>query len=291
MHTIAHIINLFQPSETSDLKLAQEVTIASMIRAKKESKNPSAIQLFSAQNEEDGKVVPAEFTATKNLTRDVSNLTVFEGKMRLPILKDILDRVYAESEAEYIIYSNVDIGVQPHFYDEVNHFIQQGYDAFMINRRRISENYNSVEQLGEMLSEQGKKHPGFDCFVFKRELYPKFSLADVCIGVPFVEITLSQNLFCFAEKPKVFADERLTFHIGMEIFKARAPKEYFRYNQVQFWQAMTEIWSKLDSRKWTNGNWWFPFRMVYWGLHPCFPIRLALKLEARRWRNSATSQT
>lgn len=285
MHSIAHIINLFQPSETSDLKLAQEVTIASMVRAKNESKEPSKIQLLSAQTEADRKVVPTEFITTKNLTRDVSNLANFNGNMRLPILKDILDRAYAESDAEYIIFSNVDIGVQPHFYDEVNAFIEQGHDAFMINRRRIPEKFNSVGQLDEMYAERGKKHPGFDCFVFKRELYPKFSLANVCIGVPFIEITLSQNLFCFAQKPTVLTDEYLTFHIGMEIFKGRAPNEYFRFNQIQFWQAMTEIWPKLDSRKWLHGNWWFPFRMIYWGLHPCFPIRLALKLETKRWRN------
>jgi hypothetical protein len=108
-------------------------------------------------------------------------------------------------------------------------------------------------------------------------------LAGVCIGVPFIEITLSQNLFCFAKNPKVFTEEHLTFHIGMEIFKGRAPKEYLSYNGSEFWKAIREIWPQLDSRKWTNGNLWLPFRMVYWGLHPCFPIRLALKLEPRRW--------
>jgi hypothetical protein len=137
-----------------------------------------------------------------------------------------------------------------------------------------------------MLAEKGKKHPGFDCFVFKRELYPKFCLENVCIGVPYIEITLSQNLFCFARNPKVFTDEFLTFHIGMEIFKGRAPKEYFAYNGSEFWKAMAKLWPLLDSRKWTFGNWWLPFRMIYWGLHPCFPIRLALKLEPRRWVRS-----
>lgn len=284
MATIAHIINIFQPPETSDLKLAQEVTLASMIRARNSSKNPESIQLLSAQTEADLKMVPNEFNATVNLSRDVTDLQTFSKKMYLPILKDILDRLYHETDAEYLVYSNIDIGLQPHFYNEVNRFINEGHDAFMINRRRIEDKFDSVDQLDDMLAEKGKSHPGFDCFVFKRELYPQFSLAEVCIGVPFIEITLSQNLFCFAENPKVFADEYLTFHIGMEIFKGRAPKEYYQYNQVQFWQAMSEIWPNLNTRKWSYGNYWFPFRMVYWGLHPCFPIRLALKLEPRRWR-------
>jgi hypothetical protein len=280
--TIAHIINIFQPADTSDLKLAQEVTIVSMLRAKETSAHPATISLLSAQTNEDRMMVPEGFIPTSDLVRDVTDQQVFDKKMHLPTLKDILDRLYQETEAEYLIFSNVDIGVQPNFYDEVNRFIEQGHDAFMINRRRIPSTFSSVKQLDKMLSEKGKKHPGFDCFVFKRELYPKFSLADVCIGVPFIEITLSQNLFCFAENPKVFTNEYLTFHIGMEIFKGRAPKEYFQYNQLQFWKAMTEIWPMLNTRKWPKGNWWFPFRMIYWGLHPCFPIRLALKLESHR---------
>ncbi|MCF8278141.1 MAG: hypothetical protein K9J17_15515 [Flavobacteriales bacterium] len=283
MIKIAHIVNLFQPSETSDLKLAQEVTLASMIRARINAKEPEKIELLSAQIEGDIHMVPKEFKATSSLTRDVTNLKSFSKKMQLPILNDILDRLYNESDAEYLIFSNVDIGIQPHFYDAVNEMIDAGYDAFMINRRRIEDKFDSVDQLDDMLTEKGKSHPGFDCFVFKRELYPQFSLAEVCIGVPFIEITLSQNLFCFAENPKVFTDEYLTFHIGMEIFKGRAPKEYYLYNQVQFWQAMSEIWPNLNTRKWPYGNWWFPFRIIYWGLHPCFPIRLALKLEPRRW--------
>ena len=283
MPSLAHIINLFQPSGTSDLKLAQEVTIASMIRAKNVSKKPSQITLLSAQTKADLTIVPAEFQATSNLERDVTDLHSFSKKLHLPILKDILDRVYNESDAEYLIFSNVDIGVQPHFYDTVNEMIDAGHDAFMINRRRIEEKFDSVSQLDEMMADKGKSHPGFDCFVFKRELYPKFSLANVCIGVPFIEITLSQNVFCFAENAKVFTNEFLTFHIGMEIFKGRAPREYLSYNGSEFWKAMRAIWPHLDSRKWTHGKWWFPFRMISWGLHPCFPIRLALKLEPRRW--------
>lgn len=286
MTSVAHIINLFQPSETSDLKLAQEVTVASMIMARNACSQSDAIELLSAQTKDDRKMVPSEFRATADLDRDVTDIHPFEKKMHLPLLFDILNRAYCESEADYIIYSNVDIGVQPHFYDAVLEFIEQGFDAFMINRRRIPAKFHSVEEMELMFSEKGMKHPGFDCFVFKRELFPKFSLENVCIGVPYVEMTLSQNLFCFAENPKVFTDEFLTFHIGMEIFKRRAPKEYLAYNGNQFWHAIKKIENDLDSSKWTYGQLWFPFRMVYWGLHPCFPIRLALKLEARRWKFS-----
>jgi hypothetical protein len=286
MPTITHIVNLFKPAETSDLKLAQEVTIASMIRAQNRAQNPDDIQLLSAQTAEDFVIVPKEFFPTNNLERDVSDYEDFSIPLALPLISDILDRAYKTSDSEYLIFTNVDIGLQPEFYNEVFKIIAQGHDAFIINRRRIQEKYASVKQIEEMYADKGKKHPGFDCFVFHRDLYPKFSLAEVCIGAPFIGITLAQNLFCFAKNPKVFTEERLTFHIGMELFKGRAPKEYYRYNRNQFWAAMTQIWNQLDTRKWPFGNSWLPFRFLYWGIHPSLPIRLALKLEPRRWFNS-----
>jgi len=284
MQSIAHIVNLFKPSNDSDLKLAQEVTISSMLAARNACSEPSKVQLLSAQIREDRNVVSQGFVATQNLDRNVFELGTFSKKMELPILKDILDRLYKESVAEYLIFSNVDIGVQPDFYNAVSRFIDDGNDAFIINRRRISDRFTSVNQLAEMYKENGKKHPGFDCFVFKRELYPKFSLAEVCIGVPFIGITLAQNIFCFAKQSRVFTNEHLTFHIGMEIFKGRAPKQYFNYNRAQFWKAMAVIYPKLDTRKWPHGKAFILWRFIYWGINPSLPLQLAWQLERKRWR-------
>ncbi len=284
MHSIAHIVNLFRPPAHSDLKLAQEVTIATMLRAKGEATHPDRVQLLSAQTGQDDNIVPDGFTATTNLTRDVTDLTTFNNSLQLPILKDILDRLYRETTAEYLVFTNVDIGVQPGFYNAIDSFIKAGHDAFIINRRRISDRFTSLGQLNEIYAEKGRRHPGFDCFIFKRELYRRFSLAEVCIGVPFIGITLAQNLFCFADNPKVFTDQHLTFHIGMEVFKGRAPKPYFNYNRQQFWKAMQAIWNDLDTRKWPKGRSFLPWRYLHWGLNPSLPIRLALRLETRRWK-------
>lgn len=283
MTSVAHIINLFQAPSGSDLILAQEVTVRSIERAKEFAKGSMDIELLSCQTETDRHLVPDTFSATKNLGRSVLDNGTFQKKLELPILRDILDRAVNESEGEYIIFTNVDIGLQPDFYVKVKQFIDEGHDAFMINRRRIPAKFDSADQLDAMYKEKGLPHPGFDCFVFHRDLHEKFDLADVCIGVPFIGITLSQNLFCFAKNPKVFTDEFLTFHIGLEIFKKRAPKEFWKYNQKEFWKAMNAIWSDLDTRKWPYGNDLLLFRLIRWGLHPCFPIRLALKLEPRRW--------
>lgn len=253
-----------------------------MIRAKNEAQSIVSIELLTAQFSEDRNMVVEGFRPTEDLDRSVLDLESFEKPMKLPLIADILRRLYEESDADYLIYTNVDIGLYPNFYLEVNRFINQGLDAFIINRRRLEAKFTEVNQLKDIYEEKGKKHPGFDCFVFKRELYPEIQLADVCIGVPFIEITFGQNLFALAKNFKLFENEFLTFHIGMEIFKGRAPRSYFRYNRKQFWKAINSpLNDKLSTKKWPYGNRILPIRLIKWGLHPCLPIRLALKLEFR----------
>ncbi len=62
----------------------------------------------------------------------------FAVPRKLPLIKDILGRLYDASDAEYFIYTNVNIGLMPNFYVAVNAIIESGYDAFVINRRTIS---------------------------------------------------------------------------------------------------------------------------------------------------------
>jgi hypothetical protein len=164
----------------------------------------------------------------------------------------------------------------------VNRFIEQGHDAFIINRRRIPAIYKSENDLELICKEKGKTHPGFDCFVFRRDLYPKLKLKNICIGVPFVEIAFSQNLFALSRNFKLFDQERLTFHLGMEIFKKRAPREYFHYNQKQFWKLIGTIEPAPDLKKFPYAGMFWPLRLLRWALHPCIPMRLVLMLE---WRD------
>jgi len=283
MRTLAHIVNPFIAPADSDLAVAQPITFASMLRAQADAAEVAKVELWSAQFTSDRGIVPTGFAFTSDLDRSVLDLGQFQRPMQLPLIKDIMDRLHQASQAEYLIYTNVDIGVMPDFYQQVNAFIEAGHDAFVINRRRLPEHYTTSDQLEAIYQDRGKSHPGFDCFVLHRDLYPQFSLGDICIGVPFIGIGMAQNLFCFAENPRVFADEHLTFHIGMELFKKRAPKDYFVHNQQAFWAAMNHIRPQLDSRKWPWGDRPFPERMIRWGLHPSLPIRLALQLEGRRW--------
>jgi hypothetical protein len=280
---IAHIINPFNADQNSDLYTAQPITFASMLRAKNEAEGIVNVELLTAQFPEDRNMVVNGFRATRDLDRSVLDLGTFKKPMKLPLIGDIIQRLFEESDADYLIYTNVDIGVYPNFYLEVNRFIDMGLDAFIINRRRLPDHYIRVDQLEEIYKQAGKKHPGFDCFVFDRRLFLDFELAEVCIGVPFIGITFAQNIFALSKNYRLLEDEVLTFHIGMEIFKGRAPRDYFRYNRKQFWKAIRSPLNKhLSSEKWPYANRILPIRLIKWGLQPSLPIRLGLKLEWRR---------
>lgn len=279
MPSIAHIINPFKADKSSDLYTAQPITYRSMLNAKEKAKSIIDIELYSAQFEEDRDMVPDGFKTTENLNRSVLSNWDFEKKIKLPFLIDILERLYKESNADYLIYTNVDIGLYSNFYIQVYQFINEGKDAFIINRRRLSSSYKSVEDLSNIQHDFGKSHPGFDCFVFHRDLFPKFKLEGICIGVPFIEISFSQNLFALSKHFKLYDNENLTFHIGMEIFKKRAPKEYFEYNKKQFWKLVPLLYKEMDLKKFPYSNILWPFRLIKWGLHPCIPIKLVIMLE------------
>lgn len=281
---IAHLVNCFAAPQGSEWEWVQAVTVASMLRAQAEAKasGRAEVLLLSAQFEDDRAAVPAGLQPTPDLGRSMREVLGDPALPRLPLIADLLQRLYEASDAEYLLYTNVDIGLQPQFYLAVADMIAQGHDAFVINRRRIPGHYRRADELPQMYAERGLPHPGFDCFVFHRDLFPRFRLGLVCIGIPYIEILMGQNLFCHARSFRLVEDAFLTFHIGEEVFKPRHPV-LLQANRRQFWQTVEELWPLLDSRKFPYGDRWLLSRLWKWGLHPCIPIRLCLRLEPRRW--------
>lgn len=277
---IAHLINPILLPPDHELAIAQQYTFESMRVAASQVGPDIKIELLTAQFPEDIPIIPSFYSKTTNLAQSVLDCQQFTHSKKLPLLHDLISRLYHESNAEFLIYTNVDIGLQPDFYLEIAKWIRQGLDAFIINRRRISSS-NSETDLPTLYKQRGLSHPGFDCFVFHRSLYPKFKLGKVCIGVPFVEIVFSQNLFCYARNFHLFDKEYLTFHLGMEVFKKRDP-EYLKYNRREYYKAIRLMWPDLDNRKFPWGDQNILYRIFRWGLHPAIPISLCLRLELRR---------
>jgi hypothetical protein len=279
---IAHLINPVASTGGGDFIDLQPLTFESMRAAAERAASIARVDLLTAQYAEDHEIIPAYFTRTPDLERSAADMADFTVRRKLPLLCDLVERLYNFSHATYLIYTNVDIILHPSFYEEVARRVHSGLDAFIINRRRVPAHYRSVSDLPEIFTLRGASHPGFDCFVFHRSLYPSFELAHVCIGIPFIEILFAQNLFCHAQRFELFDKDVLTFHVGMDIFKPR-DREYFRFNKAECWRALRTLSPKLDSRKFPWGDRSLAYRLIRWGLHPAIPIRLALMLEPRRW--------
>lgn len=212
--SLAHIVNPVAMPTESDLGIAQPITFESMRIAKSFAKDSANISLFTTQYPEDIETIPTDFESAPQLSRSVLDIKSFNIPRKLPILADILDALYNTTDAEYLIYTNADIALMPNFYVSVIKIIEQGHDAFIINRRTISKLHSAPEELPLMYAEAGKPHPGNDCFIFRRALYPKFLLGDTCIGIPYVGHLLKANMEAQAEKYRHFTDLHLTFHLG-----------------------------------------------------------------------------
>jgi hypothetical protein len=238
--SIGHVVNPVIVDQLSDLYVAQPITFETMRRA--QAVTGGGVGLFTAQYPEDRSMVPDGFTPTPDLDRSVLDMSFFQEQRKLPLLRDILDRLYEATDAEYLVYTNVDIGLQPHFYVAVRQFIREGYDAFLINRRTISGQYTSIEELPRMYAEKGRKHPGNDCFIFRRDAYPQYDLGNVCIGIDWVGWTLRANMEHFARRFEQFGDEHLTFHIGdRRSWKQERYSDYRHYNGRQVHRVLKRL--------------------------------------------------
>ena len=218
--------------ETSDLHGAQPVTFESMRLAKVHAGRDVDVELYSAHFPEDCNVVPAWITGTRHLGGSVLDIGNFSVRRKLPLIRDILDRLYEVSEADYFVYTNVDIALMPHFYTSIAQLVDTGIDAMVINRRTIAKFPCDPAYLPLMWAQAGEKHPGYDCFIFRRDAYPRFELGNACIGANWIGRVILANLFVHAKNFRIFEDCHVTFHLGDDrAWKNTKFSDYDRHNQ------------------------------------------------------------
>lgn len=265
------------------METVQPITFESMRRAKAYAEGRVEVELFTAQFPEDRQVVPDDFTATADLERSVLDLGTVQGTRKLPLLKDILDALYNHSEAEYFVFTNTDIGLMPQFYVAINELIEAGHDAFIINRRRVSGSYNSVDQLDQIYAETGEMHNGYDCFVFKRSLYEKFDLDTVCLGIPHVGNTLAHNLFCWSDNFRLFTNKHLTFHIGMELVKKWGNDSYLKHNYTAFRAVLKRLEPHLKVEAIPGSGYGLFRRHFKWLMNPTLHYPTLMRLDFKQF--------
>lgn len=210
-----HVINPAKVPPSSSLFMAQPITFES-IRVAKEFAAAQGVDvdLVAVNFPEDDEVVPDFFSRPKHLERSVLDCGKFAIERKLPLLADIINAGASSSDAEFMIYTNADIAVVPHFYVSLDQIVRDGFDAFMVTRRTLMKDYETPAQLWRMYADVGEPHPGDDCFVFRREISTNYELGEACIGIKYIARLLAFNLILYSERFDHFTNLHLTFHIG-----------------------------------------------------------------------------
>jgi hypothetical protein len=289
VRTIAHIVNPVLVKESSDLFIAQPITFETMRIARTFAADQVRVELYSTQYAEDQPLIPAGFQRTPDLVQSVMDHSQFQRRRKLPLIRDILDRLYQATEAEYLVYTNVDIGLLPCFYTAVDRFIDSGTDAFAINRRTISDRYTTVDQLPLMYAELGQPHRGWDCFVFRRDVYPGYQLGTICLGAPRVGLALISNLVAYAQRFREFTDQHLTFHLGDDRgWQGKAYADYADHNTREVLRILAELETKVGrfERSSPPGSFLlkrkrFGFLYELWTRHVRIPVQTKQRLHRR----------
>ena len=238
----AHIINPVIAGEKSDLRCAQPITFSTMRHAAEFARmHGVGVEQLATFFAEDEAIVPDNFKKCAFLERSCLDFAKFGQARKLPLFQDIFDRVLSNSVADYIIYTNVDIALMPHFYVTAKKLVSQGADAVTICRRTLSAKYTSESDIPEMYADLGDDHPGTDCFILKRELAERLNLERIAIGAQYCAFALRANLHILGEKINEYKRVHMTFHIGDDRVWAEQD-QYTAYNVVEI-DRMFEVFA------------------------------------------------
>jgi hypothetical protein len=223
---IIHFVNPFRSPHGDCDDRTQALSYETMRRARDFAPDvPVDLAAVVAETEED--CVPEGFHLAGALTRSVDQVWQFNHPAPLPLLFEILGlgcryamnlaEEYGETpEDVFLIYTNADICLMPHFYATIAGLVAHGFEAMTINRRTIPQYERSLGNLGKMYAEFGNPHPGYDCFVFPLAHFDHYVSSDACIGRDFVARSLLYNMIANAKYMAMLRHAHLTFHIGNE---------------------------------------------------------------------------
>ncbi|MEX2627093.1 MAG: hypothetical protein WD225_09415 [Ilumatobacteraceae bacterium] len=190
------------------------MTLESIRRAVDYTRNVQpgvSIEVISARFEDEP--LPADWLSDAPVTRSVLEVADLAPPRRLPLLADVLNGLGDPSEHDIAIFSNIDIAVQPFFYELIASTYSAGTDGFVINRRTVHPAFGATS-IAALQSQVGVAHPGHDCFVFASTVRSAFTVFDVCLGAPHVGRALFWNLELNSRRFREFIDLHATFHLG-----------------------------------------------------------------------------
>ncbi len=149
-----HILNPYRAQNEQE-NAVQQLTFETIRIAARNITPDIQVRCVCVTSTADNGLIPPDFAAAENLTRTVLDVAAFAVRKPLPLVFDILDRGVAVPEEppvmpdyeDFIIFSNMDIHLQPHFYTAIATFIREGYDVVDIHRRTIAQRPPQVDLL------------------------------------------------------------------------------------------------------------------------------------------------
>jgi len=222
---IAHIVNVTEIDETkyaSYLHIAQPLTLKTMVIAARMAEPIVQVDLLAIKHKSEQVVIPQEFRWAPDIEKYgweyFDELRQLPRQKPLPRIRDIIEGLDSASDADYFIYTNLDIGLNPDFYLAVHALINSGFDAFCINRRTLPTHYEGIlldESSAELVFRvSGEEHGGIDCFIFKKSIVPLLRLGNVFIGFPPIGQVLKTQIETNSNNFTWVKDRSLTFHLG-----------------------------------------------------------------------------
>lgn len=290
MKSFLHITNPYPSEKGSEADFIQQHTIASLSKARYNSKQLVVKQIHLCYPEE--KILCAEDAKIQPLLSKSLADFCNSSKKKLPLLSEILIKGCVNANEEYIIYTNMDIIISLDFYNVINKWIDENTDALIINRRRIAKKflYTNTEEQYLLFSETGKTHPGFDCFVFKKSLLDQFILGNTCVGIPHAETCLAHNIFAFSKKCRLITDAHVTFHIGIELHKTWGTKKEINHNYNEFRTVLKKLKPFLKIENFPGSNLMFIKRHFKWLMNPLFHYPTIAQLDLQQWNKPRYSE-
>lgn len=255
---IAHLINPFKCTEDnpSYLYYAQPITFKSMHNAQLEAQKVGLdVKLYTVNYPEDDEIIPEYFIKLPHLKKStMSEFPEIDCNKKLPIIQEMFDSILQNSDADYIIFTNSDIGVQKNFYIKVNEFIHKNdLKSFIINRRDRIPKFKDEKRLTEknldiIYKESGKIHPGKDCFIMDRKILQQINMDLIFTGYPPWGSVLYEYLKRIDKNIYFYENEYLTFHLGCD-------NAWDKNKKSELWSKNIEISRKISNLEDLPKNW------------------------------------
>lgn len=268
---IVHALNPFPTKPGTEHDRAQQVTLATMTRARETAKShkPDLQIDFAKVIVEDTVDTPGiDFETTHRLDRTITDLHSFNIPRPLPLAYDVLTALPLAQD-DILVFTNVDIALMPDFYLFLDQIFARDVDAAVINRRSISDAYTGVDDLVIMGMEVGNPHTGFDCFAMRGSVRDKLVPYTGCVGIAGVMLPLVHMLLAKAERPVVLLDAHATFHLGNDRqWRSEKFADYSDHNIREIDRVFDVLTADSDTRErliqrlsGAHAPWVFPRRL------------------------------